>query len=168
MTYRALPYRPNLTLFTDLYQLTMGQTYWAEGMAGWESVFHHFYRANPFGGGYTVASGLEAVVDYLLNLKFVDEDIEYLSTLPGNDGLPIFHPEYLEFLKALEFSCDVDAVPEGTVMFPHEPLFRVKGPLLQAQLIETALLTLGNYATAIATEAARICGAAWATITRSV
>jgi nicotinate phosphoribosyltransferase len=159
MSYRTLPYGSNLTLFTDLYQLTMGQVYWAEGMAEWESVFHHFYRSNPFGGGYTIACGLEAIVDYLTNLKFEDEDIGFLSTIPGNDGEPIFNPEYLQYLKRLEFSCDVDAVPEGTVMFPHEPLVRVKGPLLQAQFVETALLNLGNYATAIATEAARI---AWA------
>ena len=159
MNYRTLPFKSNMTLFTDLYQLTMGQVYWAEGMAEWESVFHHFYRSNPAGGGYTVACGLEAIVDYLTNLRFEDEEIEFLSTIPGNDGRPIFDPEYLSYLKRLEFSCDVDGVPEGTVMFPHEPLLRVKGPLLQAQLIETALLNLGNYATAIATAAARI---AWA------
>ena len=159
MTYRILPYSSNLTLFTDLYQLTMGQVYWAEGMAGWESVFHHFYRQNPSGGGYTLACGLESIVDYLTHLRFGDEEIGFLSTIPGNDGRPIFHPDYLRYLKDFKFSCDVDAVPEGTVMFPHEPLLRVKGPLLEAQFVETALLTLGNYATAIATQASRI---AWA------
>jgi nicotinate phosphoribosyltransferase len=159
MAYETLPYKDNMTLFTDLYQLTMGQVYWAEGMAEWESVFHHFFRANPSGGGYTVASGLEATTDYLNNLKFDSEDLDFLSTVPGNDGKPIFRPEYLKYLGRLEFSADVDGVPEGTVVFPHEPLLRVRGPLLQAQLVETALLNLGNYATAIATEAARI---AWA------
>ncbi|MDQ3754103.1 MAG: nicotinate phosphoribosyltransferase [Acidobacteriota bacterium] len=159
MTYRILPYRSNLTLFTDLYQLTMGQVYWAERMTEWEGVFHQFFRAHPSGGGYTVACGLEAIIDYLSHLKFTDEDIAFLSTIPGNDGKPIFHPDYLRYLKHFKFSCDVDAVPEGTVVFPHEPLLRVRGPLLQAQLVETAVLTLGNYATAIATEAARI---AWA------
>lgn len=160
MDYRTLPYKSNMTLFTDLYQLTMGQVYWAAGMAEWESVFHHSYRVNPFGGGYTVASGLEAVVDYLQNLRFEEAEIEFLATILGNDGKPIFQPEYLAYLKQFAFSCDVDGVPEGTVMFPHEPLLRVKGPLLQAQLIETALLTLGNYATAVATEATRITCAA--------
>ena len=160
MNYRTLPYKHNLALFTDLYQLTMGQVYWAEGVAARESVFHHFYRTNPAGGGYTVAAGLETLVDYLANFRFDDEDVAYLATVTGNDGAPLFRPEYLQHLKDLEFSCDVDAVPEGTVMFPHEPFVRVRGPLLQAQLIETALLTLVNYATAVATQAARICYAA--------
>jgi len=136
MSYKTLPYKQNMTLFMDLYELTMGQVYWAEGMADWESVFHHFFRSNPFGGGYTVAAGLEAINDYLENLKFEKGDLEFLATIPGNDGKPIFHPEYLRYLSRLEFSLDVDAVPEGTVMFPHEPLLRVRGPLLQAQLID--------------------------------
>lgn len=160
MSYKTLPYMHNMTLFTDLYQLTMGQVYWAEGMDEWEGVFHHFFRANPFGGGYTVASGLEAVIDYLNNLKFEKDDIEFLSTIPGNDGKPIFRRDYLEYLSNLEFRLDVDGVPEGTIVFPHEPLLRVRGPLLQAQLVETALLNLGNYATAVATEATRISWAA--------
>ena len=160
MSYKTLPYRHNMTLLTDLYQLTMGQVYWAEGMADWEGVFHHFFRANPSGGGYIVASGLEAIIDYLKNFKFENDDIDFLGTIPGNDGKPLFHPEYLKHLSRLEFSCDVDAVPEGTVVFPHEPLLRVRGPLLPAQLVETALLNLGNHATAIATEAARISWAA--------
>lgn len=159
MSYQTLPYSHNMTLFTDLYQLTMGQVYWAEGMAEWEGVFHHFFRQNPFGGGYTVASGLEAVIDYLNHLKFDKDDIEFLSTIPGNDGNPVLHRDYLKYLSDLQFSLDVDAVPEGTILFPHEPLLRVRGPLLQAQFVETALLNLGNYATAIATEATRI---AWA------
>lgn len=159
MSYGTLPYGENMTLFTDLYQLTMGQVYWAEGMAEWDGVFHHFFRANPFGGGYAVACGLEAAVDYLRNLRFGPDEIDYLKTIPGSDGRPIFRPEYLEYLGRLEFTADVDAVPEGTVVFPHEPLLRVRGPLIQAQLVETALLTLCNYATAVATAAARI---AWA------
>ena len=157
--YKSLPYKSNMSLFTDLYQLTMGQVYWAEEMVDWEGVFHHFYRTNPFNGGYTIANGLETVIDYLHNLKFDDGDIDFLSSIPGNDGKPLFVPEYLNYLKHLEFTCDVDAVPEGTVMFPHEPMLRVRGPIIQAQLIETAVLTLANYATAIATEASRI---AWA------
>lgn len=159
MVYRTLPYKSSLALFTDLYQLTMGQVYWAEGMAERESVFHHFYRSNP-AGGYATACGLELLVDYLTNLRFDDADIEYLAAIPGNDGKPIFRAEYLRHLRNLEFSCDVDAVAEGTVVFPHEPLVRVKGKLLQAQLIETALLNFINYSTAIATQAARICWAA--------
>ncbi|MFN0118890.1 MAG: nicotinate phosphoribosyltransferase [Blastocatellia bacterium] len=159
-TNDALPWRSHLTLFTDLYQLTMGQVYHAEAMAEREAVFHYFYRANPFSGGFTVACGLELVVDYLTRLRFTDEDIAFLASIPGADGQPVFRREYLAYLLQLEFSCDVDAVPEGTVMFPHEPLIRVRGPLLQGQLIETALLTLANYSTAVATAAARVCHAA--------
>ena len=159
MAYSELPYRHNLTLFTDLYQLTMGQVYWATGAHEWEAVFHHSYRANP-AGGYTVASGLEFILDYLQNLRFDDEDVAYLATIQGNDARPLFNRDYLSYLKTFEWTCDVDAVPEGTVMFPHEPLVRVKGNLLQAQLIETALLNLINYPTAIATAAARITWAA--------
>lgn len=160
MEHQLLPYRRHLTLFTDLYQLTMGQVYHAEGMAEWDSAFQYFYRTNPHGGGYVVAAGLELVVDYLRGLRFDADDLAYLATIPGNDGSPIFRREYLDYLSRFEFSCDVDAVPEGTVMFPFAPVIRVKGPLLQAQLIETALLTLANYSTGIATEAARICHAA--------
>ena len=160
MAYKRLPYGHSLALFTDLYELTMGQVFWAEGMAEWESVFHHFDRTNPLGGGYTVACGLELIVDYLANLKFDEEDIAYLASIPGNDNKPLFKPDYLRYLRQIRFNCDLDAVGEGTVIFPHEPLVRVKGPLLVAQLVETALLTLGNYSTAIATEAARICWAA--------
>ena len=160
MSHKLLPYRHNLALFTDLYQLTMGQVYWAEGMAEWESVFHYFYRTNPFNGGYTVACGLELMVDYLTGLRFSEDDISYLATIPGNDGKPVFRADFLDYLRRIEFNCDVDAVPEGTVMFPHEPLVRIRGPLLMSQLIETALLTLGNFSTAVATEAVRICHAA--------
>ena len=160
MSYQRLPYNSNLTLFADLYQLTMGQVYWAEGMAEREAVFNQTFRSIPQDGGFVLAAGLEMLVDYLTNLRFTEEDITYLTTVTGNDCKPIFQAEYLQYLKNLEFNCDVDAVPEGTVMFPHEPLVRVKGSLLQAQLIETALLNLINYPTAIATEAARISWAA--------
>lgn len=160
MSYNKLPYRHNLTLFTDLYQLTMGQVYWAQGMHEWEAVFHHSYRANPSGSGYTVACGLEFIVDYLQHLRFEEEDAAYLATLSGNDGKPLFSSAYLDYLKGFEWTCDVDAMPEGTIAFPHEPLLRVRGNLLQAQLVETAILTFINYATAVATKAAHITTAA--------
>jgi len=160
MSYRLLPYRENLALFTDLYELTMAQVYWAEGMADWEGAFHYFYRTAPRGGGYSIACGLEMVVDYLCNLTFEAGDIDYLSRIPGADGKPIFRAEFLESLQRLEFKCDVDAVPEGTVIFPNEPIVRVRGPLIAAQVVETAILNLCNYASAIATQASRICWAA--------
>ncbi|PTX21231.1 nicotinate phosphoribosyltransferase [Pontibacter mucosus] len=149
-------YRTSLTLLTDLYQLTMAYGYWKQGMAEREAVFHLYFRKHPFGGGYTVAAGLEHVVEYLQTLKFTEDDLAYLSSLQGSQGQPLFEQGFIDYLGQMEFTCDVDAVPEGTVVFPSEPLVRVKGPLLQAQLIETPLLTIINFETLIATKAARI------------
>lgn len=149
-------YRTSLSLLTDLYQLTMAYGYWKNGMAEQEAVFHLYFRKNPFGGGYTVAAGLEHAIQYLQALKFTEEDLAYLGSLKGSQGQPLFEQGFLDYLEAMEFNCDVDAVPEGTVIFPSEPLVRVKGPLLQAQLIETPLLTIINFETLIATKAARI------------
>ena len=153
-------YKPSLGLLTDLYELTMACGYWKAGVRDREAVFHLFFRENPFRGGFTVACGLAAVVDYLENFRFDEEDVAYLATLPGSDGKPIFVPEFLDFLRGTRLACDVDAVPEGTVVFPHEPLVRVTGPLIQAQIVETALLTLINFQTLIATKAARVVMAA--------
>ena len=153
-------YRPSLALLTDLYQITMAYGYWQQGMADRESVFHLFYRKNPFKGGYSVAAGLETAIEFIESFSFESEDIEYLATLTGNDGKPLFAAEFLKYLGELNLSVDIDAVPEGTVVFPHEPILRVRGPLLQAQLIETALLNIINFQTLIATKSARICRAA--------
>lgn len=152
-------YETSLALLTDLYQLTMSQGYWKSGRSEREAVFHLFFRSNPFQGGYTIAAGLEYVLDYLQQFRFTAEDIEYLSQLEGNDGRSLFAEEFLAYLSELKLSCDLDAVPEGTVVFPHEPLVRVKGPILQCQLLETALLNLINFQTLIATKSARICAA---------
>ncbi|QDT44489.1 Nicotinate phosphoribosyltransferase pncB2 [Gimesia alba] len=152
-------YETSLALLTDLYQLTMSQGYWKSGRSEREAVFHLFFRSNPFRGGYTIAAGLEYIFDYLKQFRFTAEDIKYLSQLEGNDGRPLFATEFLTYLSELKLSCDLDAVPEGTVVFPHEPLVRVKGPILQCQLLETALLNLINFQTLIATKSARICAA---------
>lgn len=149
-------YRPSMTLLTDLYQLTMAYGYWKSGMAEKESVFNLFFRKNPFGGGYAVAAGLEYVMDYLHDFQPDESDIAYLATLTGNDGKPLFEQGFLDYLLDLRFTCDVDAIPEGTIVFPHEPLVRIRGPLLQAQLVETPLLTMLNFQTLIATKSARI------------
>ncbi|MBA3685315.1 MAG: nicotinate phosphoribosyltransferase [Planctomycetes bacterium] len=149
-----------MTLLTDLYQLTMAYGYWKSGRADHEAVFHLHFRNAPFASGYTVACGLEPVLDWLRAFRFPDDDVAFLATIPGNDGKPIFAPEFLEHLRGLRLSVDVDAVPEGTVVFPHQPLVRVRGPILQCQLLETALLCLVNFHTLIATKAARICQAA--------
>ncbi len=158
----ALPhiYRHSLALLTDLYQLTMAYGYWKHGIAERESVFHLVFRKCPFGGQFAVACGLSYVVDYLRNLRFSDEDCHYLALLAGADGEPLFEPAFLDYLRDMEFRCDVDAVSEGTVMFAYEPLLRVQGPLLQCQLIETSLLNMVNFQTLIATKAARVCQAA--------
>lgn len=153
-------YASSLSLLTDLYQLTMAYGYWKQGMAEQEAVFHLYFRKNPFKGGYTVAAGLEYVVHYLEQFKFQEADLTYIAGLKGSKGQPLFDPDFVNYLRDMSFSCDVDAIPEGTVVFPNEPLIRVKGPLLQAQLIETPLLTIINFQTLIATKAARIVDAA--------
>jgi nicotinate phosphoribosyltransferase len=153
-------YKPSLALLTDLYQLTMAYGYWKSGTWNKEAVFHLHFRRPPFGSGFTVACGLEAAIDFIECFRFGDEDLAYLGTLEGNDGGPLFEPAFLDVLRGMEFACDVDAIPEGTVVFPHEPLVRVRGPILQAQLLETSLLNLINFQTLIATKAARVCLAA--------
>jgi nicotinate phosphoribosyltransferase len=150
----------SLALLTDLYQLTMAYGYWKLGRADHEAVFHLIFRRHPFKGGYTVAAGLGPVIEFLENLEFAADDLEYLASLTGNDGRALFEPAFLDFLHGFRFAGDLDAVPEGTVVFPHEPLVRVTGPLWQCQILETALLNLINFQSLIATKAARVCLAA--------
>ena len=149
-------YNTSLTLLTDLYQLTMAYGYWKNNIHNKEAVFNLFYRKQPFGGGYSIAAGLQPAIEYLEQLKFTEDDIEYLQTLKGNDGENLFSLEFLEYLSELTLELDIDAIPEGTLVFPNEPLIKVKGPLLQCQIIETALLNIINFQTLIATKAARI------------
>ena len=152
-------YKPSLSLLTDLYQLTMAYGYWKLGRDKEEAAFHLFFRQNPFKGGYTVAAGLAHVIDYVSTLKFDQEDLEYLAGLQGNDGKVLFESAFIDYLGNLKFRCDVDGVPEGTVVFPQEPLLRVVGSILQCQLLETALLNMINFQSLIATKAARVCEA---------
>lgn len=147
-------------LLTDLYQLTMAAGYWKCGKAEQEAVFHLFFRKLPFAGGYAIAAGLGDVVKWLQGFRFARAELEYLATIPGRDGKPLFEPGFLDYLGAMKWQCDVTAIPEGTVVFPHEPLLRIQGPLIQAQLVETALLNIINFQTLIATKAARVCQAA--------
>lgn len=144
----------NLTMLTDLYQLTMMQGYRQNGVADREVVFDLFFRSLPPGAGYALAAGLEQVVEYIENLRFNDADLDYLKSLN------IFHPEFLAGLKDYRFSGDIDAIPEGTPVFPYEPLLRVKARIFEAQLIETSLLNLVNFQTLIATKASRVVFAA--------
>jgi nicotinate phosphoribosyltransferase len=148
------------TLLTDLYELAMAYGYWKKGLLDHRAVFHLFFRQQPFNGGYTVACGLKDAINFVQHFHFLPDDLEYLGGLTGSDDRPIFEPGFLDYLQDLQFGCDLDAVPEGTVVFPHEPIIRVIGPLLQAQLLESALLNIINFQTLIATKAARICLAA--------
>lgn len=159
MTERTGLYKPSLALLTDLYELTMAYSYWKSGTADKEAVFTMFFRENPFHGGFAIACGIQPALEFLANFHFDDADIAYLATLKGNDGQPLFEQGFLDFLAGLRFACDVEAVREGTVVFAQEPLIRIKGPIMHAQLVETALLTIINFQTLIATKAARICHA---------
>ncbi|HYD52196.1 MAG TPA: nicotinate phosphoribosyltransferase, partial [Gemmatimonadaceae bacterium] len=141
---------------TDLYQLTMALGYWKAGRAEQEAAFHLYFRSAPFRGGYTVACGLEPALAYLEGLRFADDELAYLATLRGVDGAPLFPTAFLDALGAMRLSLDVDMVAEGAIVFPNEPLVRVRGPLLQAQLVETALLTHVGFPTLVATKAARM------------
>lgn len=147
-------------LLTDLYQLTMAYGYFRRGLMRDDSVFHLFFRKLPFGGGYAVAAGLDDVLEFVSNYRFSRADTEFLATLLGSDGEPLFADDFLVYLEGLRLSVDIDAISEGSVVFAGEPLVRVRGSLLEAQLLETTLLNLVNFQTLIATKAARVCEAA--------
>ena len=153
-------YRPSLGLLTDLYQLTMAAGYHHAGVARRRATFHLTFRKPPYGAAVAVAAGLAPAVEYLQGWGFSSKDIGYLEGLKGNNGEALFSDGFLRFLEASSFECDVDAIPEGTVVPAHAPLVRVSGPLYQAQIVETALLNIINFQTLIATKAARVCHAA--------
>lgn len=154
------PYGQSLALLTDLYQLTMACGYWREGIADREAVFHHYFRRAPFGGAFSVAAGLRTALQWLDEFRFRKDDLDYLAGLGSAGGRPLFESGFLDYLADFTFRCDMDAVPEGTVVFAQEPLARVRGPLLHCQLAETALLNIVNFQTLVATKAARVCLAA--------
>lgn len=143
----------NLTLLTDLYELTMMQGYF-ESQSSETVIFDAFYRRNPCGNGYAIAAGLEQIIDYINHLHFSDADIAYL------ESLGIFHADFLSYLRTFHFEGDIWAIPEGSVIFPHEPLVKVIAPIMQAQLVETALLNILNHQSLIATKTARVVQAA--------
>ena len=148
-------YRTSLALLTDFYQLTMAAAAWKGGVAGKEAVFHLSFRRNPFEGGYAVAAGLADAVDLALHSRFTPDDLAFLAGQRGEDAKPLFEPAFLDWLGELKLDVDVDAVPEGTVVFPHEPLLRVRGPVVPCMLLETPFLDILNFQTLIATKAAR-------------
>lgn len=149
----------NSPLLTDLYQLTMAAAYHASGKAEQEAAFHLFFRTLPFKGGYAVSAGLGNVVEWLEGFRFEAEDLDYLATLRDAENAPLLRPDFLEYLRNLKLTVDIDAMPEGTLVFPHQPIVRIAGPILQCQLLETALLNIINFQTLIATKAARVCQA---------
>ena len=143
----------NLTLLTDLYELTMMQGYFCS-QKNETVVFDLFYRKNPSNGGYAIAAGLEQAITYIKELSFSYDDVEYLRSLQ------MFSEEFLEYLMGFHFTGDIYAVEEGTVVFPKEPLMKIVAPIMEAQLIETALLNIINHQSLIATKASRVCFAA--------
>lgn len=145
--------KQNLTLLTDFYELTMMQGYFNNNMNE-IVVFDVFYRDNPCNSGYAICAGLEQVIEYVKNLRFKDDDIEYLRSLK------IFDENFLNYLKNFHFTGDIYAIPEGTVVFPMEPLLKVVAPIMEAQLIETAILNIINHQSLIATKASRVVYAA--------
>ncbi len=153
-------YRPPLGLLTDFYELTMAYAAWKEGIAGREASFALSFRKNPFAGGFTIAAGLEHAVDLVERWRYGEEDLAFLAAQRGGDGAPLFEPGFLDALRGLALEVDVDAVPEGTVVFPHEPLVRVSGPIIPCMLLESALLAVVNFQSLVATKAARVCLAA--------
>ena len=143
----------NLTLLTDLYELTMMQGYF-KNPTNQTVIFDMFYRNNPCGGSFAIAAGLEQMIEYIENLRFTEEDIEYLRSLD------MFQEDFLDYLSTFHFTGDIYAIPEGTVVFPREPIVKVIAPIMEAQLVETAILNIINHQSLIATKAARVCYAA--------
>lgn len=147
-------------LLTDLYQLTMAQGYWETGQGATQACFHAYFRDYPFRGGYAIACGMDQLAELIDGFAFSAEDVDYLASLDAPGGGRLFKPAFLEYLRTFSLRVDVDAVVEGAVVFPHEPIVRVMGPIMDCQLIETALLNCVNFETLIATKAARVCLAA--------
>ena len=148
------PEKLNLTMIMDLYELTMANGVWGSDMRDTVTYFDMFFRRIPDNGGYAIMAGLEQLIEYMNNLKFTEEDIEYLTSLN------LFREDFIDYLRNFEFCCDVWAVPEGTVIFPHEPIVTVRGPIIQALMLETMLLVTINHQSLIATKANRIVRAA--------
>ena len=146
--------KTNLTMLTDFYEITMANGYFCTDMADNIACFDMFFRRIPDDGGYAIMAGLEQVIEYLKSLEFTDEDIEYLRKQQ------IFNEDFLKYLSEFKFTCDVWAIPEGTPIFPGEPIITVRGPVMQAQFVETMILLIVNHQSLVATKASRIVRAA--------
>ena len=150
----------DVALNTDLYELTMAQGFWESGMVDAEGCFNVFFRENPFGGGYAVACGMGQIAEMVENFVFDADAIEYLASIRAPGGGPMFKQGFLDYLSDFRMRVSVWAVPEGEIVFPREPMVRVQGPIIDCQLLETALLNLVNFQTLVATKAARVVHAA--------
>lgn len=153
-------YKPSLALLTDMYQLSMAYGYWKSGRHLDQAVFQMFFRKIPFSGGFAVAAGLESLVDFIENFSWNECDLDYIRSIVGVDGKALVSSDFIDYLRQSPLNVSIDAVEEGRVVFANEPLVRVTGPLLQCQILETAILNLINFPTLIATKAARVCVAA--------
>lgn len=147
-------------LLTDLYQLTMAQGYYEAGRTDEQACFTMYFRDYPFAGGYAIACGMAQLAEMVEGYRFTESDIAYLRSLDAPGGGSLFHDDFLSYLADFQLTCDIDAVLEGTPVFPHEPIVRVMGPIMECQMLETALLNCINFETLIATKAARVCQAA--------
>ena len=150
----------DVSLLTDLYEITMAQGFWETGKLEEQGCFTVFFRENPFGSGYSVACGASELPALIENFRFTDEDVAYLAGLEAPGGGALFKPGFLEYLRNFRCAVDVDAVPEGEIVFPHEPMVRVTGSVLECQLLETALLNTVGFQTLVATKTARVVAAA--------
>ena len=158
LTDRTVP--TDVALNTDLYELTMAQGFWESGLGDAQGCFNVFFRDNPFNGGYAVACGRGQIADLVENLRFDEQSIDYLASVKAPGGGPLFKQGFLEYLRDFSMHVDVWAVPEGDLVFPREPMVRVQGPVIECQILETALLNLVNFQTLVATKAARVVYAA--------
>ncbi|NGX38610.1 MAG: Nicotinate phosphoribosyltransferase pncB2 [Chlamydiae bacterium] len=147
-------YADSLSLLTDLYELTMAYAYWKNGLEDRHGVFQLFFRKHPFEGAYALCAGTAVALEYIENFHFEEEDLSYL------EGLKLFEPAFLDYLRGMKMELNVHAMEEGTPVFPYEPMMRVEGPIIQAQILESALLNIINFQTLIATKASRVCFAA--------
>lgn len=154
LTDRTKP--TDVSLNTDLYELTMAQGFWESGLLNTQACFNVFFRDNPFGGGYAIACGMGQIADLIENFVFEEEDISYLASIMAPGGGPMFKKGFLDYLRDFRMDVTVHALPEGDIVFPREPMVRVEGPIIACQLLETALLNLVNFQTLVATKTARI------------
>ena len=154
LTDRTKP--TDVALNTDLYELTMAQGFWESGLADTQACFNVFFRENPFGGGYAVACGMGQIADLVENFVFDDDALSYLGSLPAPGGGKMFKQGFIDYLRDFRLHVSVWAVPEGDIVFPREPMVRVEGPIIDCQLMETALLNLVNFQTLVATKTARV------------